>query len=261
MSSERLYRTEAIVLRRADFGEADRLLTLLTPKEGKIRAIAKGVRRPTSRKSGHVELFTHTELLIARGRHLDIITQAQTIESFVALRQDLMRLTYAHYVAELMDRFAEEGSESHDFFALMLSALRWLGEDRDLALTARFFEMQLLGLSGFQPQLFHCVECWSLLTPEEQFFDPDAGGVLCRNCGPASRTAQPLSLPAFKVLRFLQTRPHEIVRVLRLNPDTHEEVERHLQRYLSHVLERHLKSVAFLDLIRRQSSNLEMYSV
>ncbi|MFQ5886561.1 MAG: DNA repair protein RecO, partial [Anaerolineae bacterium] len=87
MQRERLYRAEAIVLRRMNLGEADRLLTLYTPEWGKIRVVAKGVRKPTSRKAGHLELFTHSRLLIAKGRSLDIVTQAETITPFLPLRK------------------------------------------------------------------------------------------------------------------------------------------------------------------------------
>jgi DNA repair protein RecO (recombination protein O) len=125
----RLYRTEAIVLRRSDFGEADRLLTLYTPEWGKLRVIAKGVRKPTSRKSGHLELFTHSRLLVAKGRNLDIVTQAETLHSFRALREDLLRTGWAYYAAELLDRFVEEGIEDRPLFNLFLATLGWLCED------------------------------------------------------------------------------------------------------------------------------------
>ena len=112
MSRIRLYRTEAIVLKRIDFGEADRILTLYTPERGKVRAIAKGGRRIASRKSGHVELFTHAALLLAEGRQLDIVTQAETVRPYRRIREDLIRTTYAYHIAELVDRFIEEGLES-----------------------------------------------------------------------------------------------------------------------------------------------------
>ena len=115
---ERLYRVQAIVLKRTDYGEADRLLTLFTPDLGKMRAIAKGVRKPSSRKSGHVELFTHSALLLAKGRHLDIVTQADTIDAFMPLRENLERVGYAYYLAELVDRFSEEGTENRALFDL-----------------------------------------------------------------------------------------------------------------------------------------------
>src|SRR5687768_9809563 len=100
MAREKTYRTEAIVLRRTDFGEADRLLTLFSRELGKIKAIAKGARKPQSRKTGHVELFMRTQFLIAQGRDLDIITQAEMVEGYQALREDLVRTTYASYAVE-----------------------------------------------------------------------------------------------------------------------------------------------------------------
>lgn len=87
----RVYSTEAIVLRRDDYGEADRLLTLLTPRSGKMRVMAKGARKTSSRKAGHVELFTRVTLMLARGRLFDIVTQAEAIETHRALREDLQR--------------------------------------------------------------------------------------------------------------------------------------------------------------------------
>jgi DNA repair protein RecO (recombination protein O) len=251
MSRERLYRTEAIVLKRTDFGEADKLLTLYTPGLGKLRVIGKGVRRPTSRKSGHVELFTHTELLLAKGRNLDIVTQAQTINPHLPLREDLFRLSYACYAAELVDRFAEEGVDNLPLYKLLLGVLDWLSHEPDLALTMRYFEVQMLGHLGYSPQLFQCVECRAVLQPEPQYFDPDAGGVLCPRCGEGRRGAIPLSLAALKVLRFLQTREWELCRGLRLSPSTHAELEQTLYRYVVHLLERNLKSVEFLDLLRQ----------
>ena len=104
MSRERLYRCHAVVLKRRDYGEADRILTLYTREQGKVSAIAKGVRRIASRKSGHVELFTQARLLLAKGRNLDVLSQAETIEPYAALREDLVRTTYAYHVAELLDR-------------------------------------------------------------------------------------------------------------------------------------------------------------
>ena len=104
MPRERTYRTEAVVIRRSDFGEADRLLTLFSADRGKTRAIAKGARKPQSRKTGHVELFMRSKFLIAEGRDLDIVTQAEMVEAYAPLRDDLVRATYASYAVELLDQ-------------------------------------------------------------------------------------------------------------------------------------------------------------
>src|SRR5919112_1559720 len=116
-----VYRTEAVVLRRTDYSEADRILTLYTPRFGKRRAIAKGVRKTTSRLAGHVELFTRVELLLAEGRNLDIVTQAEIVAPYRALREDLGRISYAYYDAVLDLRLSEPTSrEVEDLLRLTI---------------------------------------------------------------------------------------------------------------------------------------------
>jgi len=248
---ERIYRTEAIVLRRSDFGEADRLLTVLTPHLGKLRLLAKGARKPTSRKAGHLELFTRTELLMARGRNLDIVTQAQTVEPHRALRDDLWRMSHAYYVAELVDRFSEEQSENALLYQLLSDVLDWICESSDLALTVRFFELHMLSLVGYRPQLYECPRCASSLEPVTNYFSAEAGGVLCPRCGEAGRGLRTISLPALKVLRYLQTRTYAQCAQLHLRPSTHAEIEELMLHYLVYTLESQLKSVEFLEILRR----------
>ena len=250
---ERVYRTEAVVLRHSDFGEADRLLTIYTPHLGKVRLLAKGVRKPRSRKAGHLELFTRSLLLVARGRNLDIITQAETIDAYTPLRHDLWRMSHACYVAELLDRFGEEQSENPSLYRLLCNALEWICQTSDLPLTTRFFELQLLSLVGYQPQLFQCLRCNAAIEPVENLFSAEAGGLICPRCGTAERGARPISLNALKVMRFLQTRGHEECQRLRLLPATHREVEELLQHYLIYILERRFKSVEFIDMVRRMA--------
>ncbi len=257
---DRLYRVEAIILKRTDIGEADRLLTLLTPDRGKLRAVAKGARKPSSRKSGHVELFAHSSLLIARGRQLDIVTQADTLDAFIPLRDDLERLGYAYYLAELVDKFSEEGTENQALFDLILHALRRLGDAKNNpVLIARYFELHLLQNVGYRPQLFDCVHCGVPVQPAENYFSAEAGGVIDPTCMQAERDrvsprewdARPISLNALKVLRFLQTREFETVRALHLGPEVQYEVETLMLHYISHHLERNLKSVQFLHRLKQ----------
>lgn len=248
---ERIYRTEAIVLKHSDFGEADRLLTVYTPHLGKLRLLAKGVRKPTSRKAGHLESFTRTQLLVARGRNLDIITQAQMIEPYRALRQDLWRTSHAYYMGELVDRFSEENAENLPLYTLLSDALGWICESTQLSLTMRFFELHLLGLVGYRPQLFHCVQCDARLQPVTNHFSAEEGGVLCPRCGEARRGARPVPLGALKVLRYMQTRAYNECAGLRLRQATHVALEDALQGYLVYILERCLKSIEFLNMLRR----------
>jgi DNA repair protein RecO (recombination protein O) len=249
---ERVYRTEAIVLRRSDFGEADRLLTVLTPDRGKLKLIAKGARKPISRKSGHVELFSHSQFLVAIGRELDIITQAEMVEPFLSLREDLLRATYAYYIAELVDAFTAERDENRPLFDLLKDALGWLCVASDLALAARYYELHLLGLVGYQPQLFVCGGCKKQLEPEASYLGAADGSVFCRKCGYGRVGTMELSVNALKVLRFLQTRDWDTCRLLRLSPSSHAEVERTMNHYITYHLERRLKSVDFIQHLRRQ---------
>ncbi len=251
-SRERLYRTEAIILRRKDFGEADRLLTLYTPGLGKTRVLAKGVRKPRSRKGGHVELFTHSNLLIAKGKSLDIITQAETIHSFLPIRRELLRTSYAYYAAELLDKFTEEGEENNPLFDLFLRALFWLSEADDLDLALRYFELHLLTYVGYRPQLFQCVRCDRPIESAISFFSPRDGGLLCPPCGEGERGCSELSPQVLGTLRYLQTRDYAVCRRLKVERMIHEELETLMHRYIMYLLERRLKSVDFINALRRE---------
>ena len=260
MTRERLYRVQAVVLRRTDHGEADRLLTLFTLDRGKIRANAKGARKPSSRKGGHVELFTHVDLMLAKGQQIDVVTQADTIDAFSALRGNLDRVSYAYYLAELVDRFSEEGTENRPVFDLLVHALGRLGDEAaNPELLARFFELRLLQYVGYRPQLFSCVNCGKSIEPVENFFSAEAGGVIDPDCVETQRDkiagrakdAQTISLNALKVLRYLQTREWNSVHGLKLNADVLAEVEALLERYIVHHLERNLKSIEFLRELKR----------
>ena len=166
---QRLYRVSAIVLKRRDQGEADRLLTVLTRDRGKLTLLAKGVRRQASRKAGHIEPFTLVDLLVAKGKSLDLVTQAETSEAHRALREDLWRSTWAYYVAELADAFTVDDDPQALLFELVAETLDRLNRGDDPALSVRYYELHLLGLVGYQPQLFRCVECDALLEPEVNF--------------------------------------------------------------------------------------------
>lgn len=256
---DRVYRTSGIILRRTDFGEADRLLTVLTPERGKLRLVAKGARKPSSRKSGHVELFCHTQFLVAVGRDLDIITQAEMIEPFLALRDDLLPTTYAYYVAELADAFIGEGDVSQPLFDLVRDAMGWIDQaagaadpEKALPLVARYYEIHLLGLAGYQPQLYVCNQCKKPLEPQVNYMSPAEGGVLCPRCGYERVGTVELSVNAQKVLRFLQTHDWASVRLLSLAEATRRELERTLADYITYYLERKLKSVDFMHRLRRQ---------
>ena len=248
---ERVFRTEAVVLRRHDFGEADRLLSVYTPERGKLRLVAKGVRRPRSRKAGHLEPLTRTSLMIAVGRDLDIVTQAEAIETFPGLRQNLLLLGQASYAVELVDRFTLDEGDSRVLYRLLVETLTRLEEGRAPFSVLRFFELHLLEIVGYRPELFRCLGCGGEVLPKDQFFAAALGGVLCPSCGPQHPGARPLSLSALKVLRHLQRSGFETAAAPNVRPAVRQEVEGLLEEYITAILERRLHTPAFLLAVRR----------
>jgi DNA repair protein RecO (recombination protein O) len=168
------------------------------------------------------------------------------------LRTDLLRTTYAYYVAELADAFTAERDENRPLFDLLRDAFGWLCTSDSLPLVARYYELHLLGLAGFQPQLFVCVSCKKPLEPEVNFLSAADGGMFCRKCGHDHAGATALSVNALKVLRFLQTREWDTCRLLRLSQESQAEMEQSMNSYITYHLERKLKSVDFIHRLRRQ---------
>jgi DNA repair protein RecO (recombination protein O) len=254
LPAPRVYKTVAIVLRHRKLGEADKILTLFTANHGKLDAVAKGVRRPTSKLAGHVEPLTYSTFLLAQGRELDIVTQAETLEPLTLVRENLERLGRGLYAAELVDRFTPDRQESYPLFRLLLETLRRLAARDDLDLVLRYFEVQLLHELGYRPQLDRCVSCEGALEPTTNFWSAAAGGVLCPACATDDPLARELSLGALKVLRLLQRSGFGDAARVRIAAGLAQELERHLREYIRYVLERDLRSTAFLDTLRRQKA-------
>lgn len=250
MARPRTYKTQGVVLKHMPLGEADRLLTLHTPERGKVRAVARGVRRTKSKKAGHLEPLTHVTVSIAEGRGLDVIAEVETVHSFRGLREDLRRVSTALYLAELVDNFSSEQSPSPALFHLLVDALGWLQDAEDASLLLRYFEVRLLANAGFGPELYQCVECSSDLEPADHLFSNAKGGVLCPECRTQPGEAMlPLSLGAMKVVRFVRREAYPRVAELEVPAPLLDEIERLLGSYIRYVLERDLKSTEFMNLV------------
>ncbi len=254
-SSERTLRVEAVVLRHNDWGEADRLLTLYTREEGKLRAIAKGVRRLHSRKAGHLEPFTRVKLMLARGRDLWIVTQAETVAAYLSLREDLERIAQASYVVELLDRFTYEEGGNRALFDLLATTLQRLDKGHPPFTVLRYYEMRLLDLLGFRPELFHCVGCGEEIQPQDQFFSPLLGGVLCPHCGGQDSSARPISVNALRFLRHFQRSTYTEAGRAVIPLPIQQEMETRIQDYLTYYLERGLNTPGFLRAVRRRKTD------
>ena len=247
----RSQRVEAIVLKHADFGEADRMLTLFTREQGKLRALAKGARKPRSRKAGHIEPFSQVKLQLAKGRNFHIVSQAEAVSNHSALSEDLVRLGYASYVVELLDKFSVDEDENRTLYRLLRDTLKRL-EDDDLAQVAvRYYEIRMLDLLGFRPELHECLNCQREIQPEDQYFSAQRGGVLCPDCGPQDASAQPISMWALKYLRHFQRSTFAEARRAQIDEALRFELETLMDHYLTYLLERGLNSPRFLRRVRR----------
>ncbi|NLT42846.1 MAG: DNA repair protein RecO [Anaerolineae bacterium] len=247
----RLFRTVGVVLRRRDFDEADRLITVLTRDRGKLRLLAKGARKISSRKAAHVDLFRQVDLLVHQGRTFGVVSQAETVHPFAGLAEDLERLAAAHYLADLTDTFVGEGDTAAGVYDLLVEALQWLESGCDPKLAQRYFELHLLDLEGYRPELYRCPGCGEWLEEQVNLFDFAEGSMVCPNCAEGRGQGRRVSVGAQKVLRFLQRSAVTDCGLLRLSDGLHTEIEGLLGDYIRSVVEWPPRSRRFIETVQR----------
>ena len=251
MTDFRSFRASAVVVRHSDWGEADRLLVLYTREQGMFRAVAKGARKITSRKGGHLQPFTHVTIQLAQGRDLLIVTQVETVNAFLPLHDDLTKTGNAAYVVELLYRFSyEEEGGNPTLFRLLTETLDRVEKEESAWLPIRYYEMRLLDAVGFRPQLFECANCGREILPEDQFFSFTAGGVICPRCGQGLPNLMRISVETLKYLRHFQRSSYRDAS--RANPslEIQKEAETLMQGYFTYLLERELNTPGFIKRVR-----------
>jgi DNA repair protein RecO (recombination protein O) len=193
------FHDRGVVLRTYRLGEADRIVVFLSEEHGKIRAVAKGVRRTSSKFGARLEPLSHASLLLWRGRSdLDIVKQAEVIDSFRTVREDLDRMQKGMSLLEVADQLAQEGHGDPKLYAMLVGALRALGDpERDPSLVAPAFFLKSLVLEGAGPILDVCASCGE--DTELVAFALNEGGALCRRC----RRGRSMSPGALELLRSI----------------------------------------------------------
>jgi len=240
------YKTEGIIIRVRDYGEADRIITLFTREHGKIQAIVKGCRKQKSKKRGAIQLFTYGDFVIYSGRSLDTVTQCQAKETFGPIRVDLDRMAYAIYLVELLDGFVNSGDPNEDLFFLSLVCLHLLTVD-DPELVIRAFETRLMGVLGYRPHLSDCVVCGTELMGGRIFFSPRLGGGLCEQCISHDSESLSCKLGTLNMLKQLAVWDIKRIRVLKLSGETKREIGEIMKSYISQRLDKKIKSADFLQ--------------
>ncbi len=227
------------MLRTTKLGEADRIAHLATDRRGRVRAVVKGVRKTKSRWGSRLEPMSHVSVLCWEGRDLDVVTQAETIDHFRAIREDLDRMVKAAVLLEVADRLGLDGWEGGQTYRMLVGALRFLSQQDSAALVGAFL-WRLLAEEGFAPVLDRCAACGG--PGPLVAFEAAVGGALCRRC----RQGTPLSGEALVLIA--SALGGRLTDVLREPPSRAvTEMETLATRTMEAHIERRLRSVGVLD--------------
>jgi DNA repair protein RecO (recombination protein O) len=248
---EKLYRSEAIVLSRLDYGEADRILVVLTPNRGKLDVIAKGARKAQSRLGPQLDYFARVNLELARGRELDVVRSVESIDRFPYLRENLDAFGHASYFVELVKNLTQPREEHRAVYDLLARSLVLLNEKVEPWVIARHFEVALLTALGYRPELFQCVNCKQPIQAEVNAFSADLGGLLCSRCRNEDPASVPLSVNAQKYLRLLEREGLAAVARIKPNPANKMEIQQVTSQYVRHVAEREFHSLRVLGALQQ----------
>jgi DNA repair protein RecO (recombination protein O) len=256
MTRPRSYQTPVIVIKKTKLGEADRILTLYTPELGKIQGVAKATRRPRSKLSGHLELLTYSHITLARGKNIDTIIGAQTINPFLSVKSDLDRVSCALYMLELVNQFTPDETPDPKLFELLVNTLERLSSDAERKLLLRYFELHLLKQAGYRPELEKCVLCRKPLEGASTF-SPSAGGALCTACvRQGQHYGFTLSASGLRLMRLIQTSDWESLSTAIIDATFLQEIERLMRSYIRYLLEKDVKSAAWLDRLEQEADGL-----
>lgn len=239
------YKTQAIIIKRRNFGEADRLLTLYTQNEGKIVVIAKGVRRSRAKLVGHTEQFYLLNLQLAEGKTWDVVVSADIINNFNNIRSKSNLTNQAYFLAELVDSLTHEAEPHQEIFDLMQSALIRFDQGRD-ELIIPYFSFKILSFLGHKPELNNCVKCRQKISGENNYFSNLMGGVLCDNCCKSDLGSIRIGVPTIKILRLFDQRGIDLLDKLTINDRISKELKGILINYVQYILEKPIKSLRFI---------------
>ena len=239
------YKTTGIVLKSTNFGEADKILTIFSERFGKIKVMAKGMRKIRSHMAGSLEAFMLVDLQLHEGRTFFIVTGASIIEEFHEIRNDLQKTARAFFLGELVDRFIEEKQKNGEVYEIFIHALSEVNDGLPGPLI-QAFELKIVEASGFKPELFECVHCKEKLTPKDNFWDESEGGILCDKCQKIYHHGREISDDAIKLLRFIEKNDFQTISKLKISAEIERETDIILDKYIESVLERELKSGKFM---------------
>ena len=245
-----IFETKAVVIRHIPLGEADRLVTFFSEKFGKVRAIARGVRRYKSKMSGHLDTLNLVTISVGKGKGIDVITEVDTLNDHSKIKSDLKNISLATYLSELVESVSMEESPNENLFDMFVSTLSKIPDLDTYAGVLRYFEIKLLEYSGFAPELNNCLECFELLPPADHYFSVDRGGLICFTCGRLFHGSKfSIKKNTIKLFRYFQKNSEKDSLALIVPETNANELGYILNQYIKYVVGKEMKSTKFLDLI------------
>lgn len=245
-----LYRVQAIVINSYEMRDAHRVLTLYTREKGKVKAVAHGVVKPTSKKRGAVQPFCYTDFLLRRGRELDSVSQCEGREIFPALWGDLDLMSYAGHATGLVDRLTADGEPDEQVFSLLLGFLRILEKTKNPELLTRSFELHLVALLGYLPHLESCTNCGETNLGPNSYFSPEVGGLVCRTCRTPGMDGCFCGREAVSVMKALLVWELATVERIRVSGQAGAQIKLSMTEYVKWLTERRSGPLEFMEKVR-----------
>lgn len=250
-----LRKTRAIVIRTQNLGEADKIVTFYTPYLGKVRAVARGARKPRSRLGGRSELVNYGELVFFErpNKELHIINSFDTIETFSQLGDELTKSAYCFYIAELVGIVVSESGANPKTFQLLLNVLSAMGDVDAPELLIHAFALRLLALVGYRPELDRCVVCNNSMDKRHSqnrtyvYFIASLGGVACRQCSRRERGTIKLSQGSRAMMKSIQTANFANISRFRASEQNYREIRSVISAFIEYHFEKKIKSWELID--------------
>lgn len=244
-----LYKTDAVVIKKTALNEADEIITFISPMHGKIKAVAKGLKRIKSSKLGKLELTNHVRLLLAEGRNLDVISQVETIRVFKGIWPDLRKIAVSFNICEMFDKVIEFKECAPQIFKLLYESLLYLDKNTDVLLLPYIIKLKLFEYLGYYPNLENCVHCRKEVSEVYTFFDFYRQGLLCKNCKGTVDLTNGVNLTAgiIKYLNFIKNSNIERISSIKADGKNRKIIGEFTKGYFKKVFDKELSSASFVE--------------
>jgi DNA repair protein RecO (recombination protein O) len=251
----KILRTQGIVLRYTNFKESDRMLTLFSPELGKMSVLARGCRKPKSRFLAATQLFAYGEYVLHKKGEIYILTQGDIIDSFFDIRGDVEKFAYASYIINLVEEVAVSEEQNTPLFSLLLQILSYLAySDINPEDITHVFEIKLIDITGYRPQLDVCMTCGSPLSGS-LYFQTSKGGLICSKCYKQDKRGYNIHMGTVQIIRYILDMDIKRMNILKISPEFREQLDKILSAYLEERLEKRLKTRRFIEHLHRFNSD------